>query len=84
LLIQALEPASLLDEWEWFAALKRLGRPVDLLYLPDGTHILVKPWERLASQQGTVDWFCFWLTGKEDPDPDKADQYQRWRELRSQ
>jgi hypothetical protein len=29
-----------------------------------------------------VDWFCFWLKGEEDPDPDKAEQYKRWRELR--
>jgi hypothetical protein len=82
LLIQALEPSSLLDEWEWFAGLKRLGRPVDLLYLPNGSHILVRPWDRLASQQGTVDWFCFWLANSEDSDPAKAEQYQRWRELR--
>jgi hypothetical protein len=25
---------------------------------------------------------CFWLKGEEDPDPAKADQYARWRELR--
>jgi len=29
-----------------------------------------------------VDWFCFWLKGEEDPDPAKAEQYKRWRELR--
>jgi dipeptidyl aminopeptidase/acylaminoacyl peptidase len=81
-LIQALEPSSLLDEWEWFAAMKQLGRPVDLLYLPGGTHVLVKPWDRLASEQGTVDWLCFWLTGSEDLDPLKAAQYRRWRALR--
>jgi hypothetical protein len=31
-----------------------------------------------------VDWFCFWLKGEEDPDPAKASQYARWRELRKQ
>jgi hypothetical protein len=55
---------------------------VDLLYLPLGSHILSKPWQQLTSQQGTVDWLCFWLKGEEDPDPAKADQYARWRELR--
>jgi hypothetical protein len=54
-----------------------------MLYLPDGQHILQKPLERLASQQGTVDWFRFWLEGEEDPDPAKAEQYRRWRELRA-
>ncbi len=29
-----------------------------------------------------VDWFRFWLQGYEDPDPAKAEQYKRWRELR--
>jgi len=36
----------------------------------------------MTSQQGNVDWFCFWLKGEEDPDPAKAEQYARWRELR--
>jgi hypothetical protein len=82
--IQALAPGSLLTEWEWFSGLKRLGKPVDLLYLPTGTHILLKPWDRLASEEGTLDWFCFWLKGEEDPDPKKAEQYALWRELRKQ
>jgi hypothetical protein len=38
--------------------------------------------ERLASEQGNVDWFRFWLKGEEDPDPSKTDQYARWHELR--
>lgn len=80
--IQAIGPASSLGEWEWFSGLSRLGKPVDLLYIPTGKHILEKPWDRLASQQATVDWFCFWLKGEEDPDPAKADQYARWRQLK--
>lgn len=80
--IQALGPASLLEEWNWFSGLSGLGKPVDMVYLPEGTHILEKPWERVVSQQGDVDWFCFWLKGEEDPDPAKGGQYKRWRELR--
>jgi len=53
-----------------------------MIYLPEGVHELVKPWERMVSLQGTVDWFCFWLKSEEDPDPAKAEQYKRWRELR--
>jgi hypothetical protein len=82
--IQALAPRSLLGQWEWFLGLKRLGKPVDLLYLPTGAHILVKPWDRMVSQEGSVDWFCFWLKNEEDPDPKKAQQYVRWRELRNE
>jgi len=72
----------LLYEWEWFSGLSRLGKPVEMIYMQDGEHILQRPWERMISQQGNVDWFLFWLTGEEDPNPAKADQYFRWRALR--
>jgi|SRR5579872_1138116 len=81
--ITAENPEALLFEWEWFAALHRLGEPVELIYMPDGIHILQRPWERRASQQGNVDWFLFWLKGEEDRDPAKRDQYERWRKLRT-
>jgi len=68
--------------WEWFSALTHLDRPVELVYLPRALHLLVKPWDRLASQQGTVDWFCFWLKGEKDADPEKSEQYERWEALR--
>jgi hypothetical protein len=80
--IQTLNPQSLLTDWHWYLGLSRLGRPVEMIYIPGGTHILEKPWERMTSQQGNVDWFCFWLKGEEDPNPSKAEQYKRWRELR--
>jgi dipeptidyl aminopeptidase/acylaminoacyl peptidase len=80
-LLQAiLAPVS---EWEIFAGLKWLNKPVEMLnFFPSGEHVLVKPWQRMTSQQTTVDWYCFWLKGEQDPDPAKAEQYKRWRELR--
>jgi hypothetical protein len=45
-------------------------------------HVLTNPAARTASQQGSVDWFRFWLQGYEDPDPSKADQYKCWRGLK--
>ena len=80
--IQANERESLFSEWEWFSGLSRLGKSVDMIYLPQADHVLVKPWERMASQDGNVDWFRFWLKGEEDPDPAKTEQYARWRALR--
>ena len=82
LLITALNSQGMLSEWEWFAALSRLEKPVEMIAISDGDHILQRPWDRMISQQGNVDWFCFWLKGEEDPDPTKAEQYKRWRELR--
>jgi dipeptidyl aminopeptidase/acylaminoacyl peptidase len=75
-------PDEIISEWETFTALRLLNRPVDLIFIPNGDHPVVKPWERMTSQQGDVDWFVFWLKGEEDPDPTKAEQYARWRELR--
>ncbi len=80
--LEAYSPVTLSLPWEWFVGLSRLHKPVELVYIPDGAHVLVKPWNRLASQQGNVDWFRFWLQDHEDPDPAKAEQYKRWRELR--
>jgi len=70
--------------WEWYSVLTHMGKPVELIYLPDAVHILVKPWERMTSQQGDVDWFCFWLRNEEDQNPEKQEQFERWRELRRQ
>jgi dipeptidyl aminopeptidase/acylaminoacyl peptidase len=74
--------AGVLDEWETFAALKKLRKPVELIFVPHGAHPVEKPWDRMTSQQGDVDWFVFWLKGEEDPDPVKSEQYVRWRELK--
>lgn len=80
--IVALGRSSVLAMWEPYAALRYLNRPVDLVVLPEGVHVLTNPQERMASQGGTVDWFSFWLKGVEDPDPAKLPQYVRWREMR--
>jgi dipeptidyl aminopeptidase/acylaminoacyl peptidase len=80
--VQTLGPSSVLSDWSWYTGLSRLGKPVEMIYIPEGAHLLEKPWDRVISQQGDVDWFCFWLKGEEDPDPRKAEQYKRWREQR--
>src|SRR6266576_3171649 len=82
--IEAISLASVLTEWETYAALVSQGKPVDLVYFPFGDHLLQKPLERTASQQGNVDWFRFWLKDEEDPDPAKHDQYALWRQMRQQ
>jgi dipeptidyl aminopeptidase/acylaminoacyl peptidase len=77
---------QVLTAWEMFSNLRYLEKPVELFVIPDiqhGVHILHSPRQRLASQGGTVDWFCFWLKGEEDPDPVKAAQYNRWHQLRN-
>jgi dipeptidyl aminopeptidase/acylaminoacyl peptidase len=68
--------------WDWYTGLRRLGKPVEYWLLPDGVHDVFKVGGRMLTNQLLVDWFCFWLKGEEDPDPAKAEQYARWRELR--
>lgn len=74
--------AAAVEEWEWYSLLSAMKKPVDFILLPRAPHLLVKPWERMASEQGNVDWFVFWLKGEEDPSPGKRAQYARWRRLR--
>ncbi len=71
-----------LSAWEWYRRLTEQKKPVELIFLPDGTHLLVKPWERLTSQEGNVDWFVFWLKGEESSDEGKKSEFERWRRLR--
>lgn len=81
--IEDNSPGTLLSNWELFGALTRLHRPVELVYLPEAGHVLEKPWDRMVSQQGNVDWFDFWLNGREDPAAPKSAQYTRWHKLRA-
>jgi poly(3-hydroxybutyrate) depolymerase len=80
--IEAIDPSSILAMWETYATLRELNKPVDLIYVPGGQHILQKPLDRMASQQGNVDWFRFWLQGYERPNPEDVEQYKRWEHLR--
>lgn len=68
---------------QWWVGLRVLGKPVEMIYLPNGTHILSRPADRLVSQGGNVDWFRFWLQGHEDLQPNKIEQYTRWRAMRA-
>lgn len=81
--IEAMEPTSVLGEWELYSSLRAQGKPVDLIYFPEGQHVHQRPLERFASQQGSVDWFRFWLQGYEDPDPSKRAQYTMWERMRN-
>jgi hypothetical protein len=79
--IEAHDLSSLLLDWELYAGLRLQGKPVDLIQLPDAVHIVTKPLERFASEEGDVDWFDYWLNGHEDTDPTKSAQYARWHLL---
>jgi len=80
-LVSFRNPLSL---WEMFIGLQLQDKPVELIELPDAEHLMEKPSDRHAAMQGMVDWFRFWLQGYRDPDPTKADEYERWQKMTHQ
>lgn len=74
--------AGLASQLELHVALRQAGNPSELVYYPNETHLFHQPRHQLTAMQENIDWFDFWLLGKEDPDPAKAQQYKRWRAMR--
>ncbi len=74
---------SLLSNWEWFAGLTHLQKPVEFVWMPEAGHVPVLPKDRMIAQEGDVDWFCFWLKGEEDSPRQKSEEFLRWEELRN-
>jgi dipeptidyl aminopeptidase/acylaminoacyl peptidase len=68
---------------EFYVPLREQGVPAELVIYDDEEHNFKRPTVRQASMQRKVDWFNYWMLGKEDPDPAKAGQYTRWRQMRS-
>ncbi len=81
-LVSAGDPVHLIALWSLYAPLRDQGKPVELQYIRSGHHNFVKPLQVLAHQEMLVDWFDFWLNDHEEPDPTKAEQYARWREMK--
>lgn len=71
------------DALEFFIALNRMGKAVELYHYPKGTHPLNTPLERLASTQRNLDWFRFWMQGYTGSDPEyDPGQFERWRKMK--
>lgn len=66
---------------ELYARLSNSPTPTEMYVFPDERHIKTQPVHRLATYGRNLDWFRFWLQDHVDPDPEKADQYRRWRML---
>lgn len=81
-LLREYGPVIGFQSLEFYAAAKRYGKQVEQYIYPDEPHIFSQPVHRIASMQRNLDWFNFWLQGKEDADPAKTEQYKRWRELK--
>jgi dipeptidyl aminopeptidase/acylaminoacyl peptidase len=81
-LLMQLADSELLSSLHAYTALQAAGQPVDLYFYPDEYHFKWQPMHRWAVYERNLDWFSFWLQGREDPAIDKQDQFARWRVLR--
>ncbi len=73
---------AFLNGLELRSAILEQGGQTELVIYPDDEHVFLRPLNRYKSMMRHFDWFNFWLLSEEDPDPAKAEQYARWRELR--
>lgn len=83
LLMQLNDDDGHLLALEAFEALREAGKPVEMYVFPNEFHYKWQPRHRLAIYERGLDWFDFWLNGREDAAPAKAAQYERWRALRT-
>jgi dipeptidyl aminopeptidase/acylaminoacyl peptidase len=76
---------------EIIGALRRTSRPFEYLIFPDGEHNLLRPRERGNEMMQIVDWFDYWLQGRERVDPVSVigetnemlvDKYRRWNRIK--
>jgi hypothetical protein len=76
----------ILAKWEIFSRLRFLKKPVEMYMMPQAdihpSHLPQNPNQIIAIQEHAVDWLDYWLTGREDSDASKLDQYRRWHEFR--
>ncbi|MEV5032485.1 Atxe2 family lasso peptide isopeptidase [Sphingobium sp. LMC3-1-1.1] len=67
---------------EAFGALHEQNKPVEMYVYPDEFHVKWQPIHRRAVYERNLDWFSFWLQGREDSDAAKIEQYRRWNGMR--
>ena len=77
----------IIGKWEIYSRLRHLNRPVQFYLMPridqHPSHLPQNPEQIVGLQQMALDWFDFWLTGRENPSPTKRDQYVRWHAFRA-
>ena len=71
-------------EWEWLRGLRMLKKPVQMLVL-DGRikdlHVMQVPMSIAVASGESVDWFDFWLNGREARGPATRSEYRHWQRL---
>ncbi len=77
-----ISDSELISALMLYNALKELKKPIEVFVYADEIHVKNQPKHRYEIYQRNLDWFAFWLQGKEDGDPAKKAQYERWHGLK--
>ncbi len=65
ILFQFSRATGLISGWNFYGRLRGLDKPVEALFIPDGSHELVRPLDRFKSSSSSYNWMLFWLSGIE-------------------
>ena len=60
-------------------AAERFGMPSEFVLYPNTGHNIALPHLQREAAIRNLDWIEFWLAGREDPDPERAEQYRDGR-----
>jgi len=66
---------------EFQTALWRCGVPNELIIYPKTGHNMARPAQEVESMERNLDWFDYWMLGKTDSNPEKQEQYKRWKRI---
>jgi len=80
-LLEFGEQSLAVDGLEFLTALWRQGIPHEFVIYPKTGHNISSPRLELESMNRNLDWFDFWMLDKQDPDPKKQSQYERWKQM---
>ena len=80
LLINAAD-SEYIGDMQLVSTLRDRKKPVEMFIYADELHEKNQPKHRYEIYERNLDWFNFWLQGREDPDSEETGQYRRWEKL---
>jgi dipeptidyl aminopeptidase/acylaminoacyl peptidase len=70
--------------FEMYVPLRYLNVPAELVIYDGEEHNFIRPKARMASMARKLEWFNFWFFDKQNFDPKKQKQYERWGKMRKE
>jgi hypothetical protein len=81
-LLMQMPEQEYLQVLDYFMPLMSSATPTELYVFPNEPHQKYQPRHKLAAYERNLDWFRFWLQDYIDPEPLKAQQYDRWQAMK--